>query len=114
MIVAASEEHVSAIGSGWGADPVSLVGRIVGTEDSPRSCSTSPSPRTPISSSTTGAVALAGGRHTRRRLGRCSDGEGEFGEDGCEPVVRIEISGEFVVASAEILDERTPRADHSR
>ena len=43
-----------------------------------------------------------------------SDGEGEFGEGRGEPMVRVEVKGEFVVAAAEVLDEGVPRTDHSR
>jgi len=38
-----------------------------------------------------------------------SDGEGEFGEGRREPVARVEVGGEFVVAAAEVLRE----VDHS-
>jgi hypothetical protein len=44
---------------------------------------------------------------------RCSEVEGEFGEGGWDPVVRIEIDGQFVVTTAQILDERMSRTDHS-
>ena len=40
------------------------------------------------------------------------DSEGEFGEGGTEPMSRVEIRAEFVVAAAQILDERVPGADH--
>jgi hypothetical protein len=35
----------------------------------------------------------------------CSDGEGQFGEDRREPVLRVGVHAEFVVAAAEVLDE---------
>jgi hypothetical protein len=41
-----------------------------------------------------------------------SDGQSEFGERGCHPMPRIDIDTEFVVAAAQVLDERVPGADH--
>ena len=41
------------------------------------------------------------------------DGEGEFGEGCWEPVVRVEIEGQFVVAAAQVLHERMSSTDHS-
>jgi hypothetical protein len=43
-----------------------------------------------------------------------SDGEGEFGEGSREPMTWVDILAEFVVAAAEVLDERMPGTDHSR
>lgn len=45
---------------------------------------------------------------------RCSDGEAEFGERCWDPVVGIEVEGQFVVAAAQVLDERMSDTDHSR
>ena len=41
-----------------------------------------------------------------------SDGAGEFGEDRCEPMPSVNIDAEFVVAAADVLDERVPGTDH--
>jgi hypothetical protein len=41
-----------------------------------------------------------------------SDGEGEFGEGGGEPVLRWDVGGEFVVAAPEILHEGMSGSDH--
>jgi hypothetical protein len=41
-----------------------------------------------------------------------SDGEGEFGEDRCEPMPSIDIPAEFVVTATKILHERVPGTDH--
>jgi hypothetical protein len=40
--------------------------------------------------------------------------KGEFSEDRREPMHRVDMQAEFVVASAEILHEGVPCADHSR
>ena len=49
----------------------------------------------------------------RMYLWRAVDSEGEFGEDRGEPMSWIDIKAEFVVAAAEVLDERMPCIDHS-
>ena len=41
------------------------------------------------------------------------DGEGQFGEGCWEPVVRVEIEGQFVVAAAQVLHKRMSSTDHS-
>ena len=38
---------------------------------------------------------------------------GEFGEDRWELMSWVDIDAEFVVAAAEVLDERVPGTDHS-
>jgi hypothetical protein len=43
----------------------------------------------------------------------CLDGAREFGESHWKPVSRVDIHIEFVVASAEVLDEGVSRADYS-
>ena len=43
-----------------------------------------------------------------------SDGEDKFGEGLRDPMPRIDIKVEFVMAAAEILDEGVSRADYSR
>ena len=43
-----------------------------------------------------------------------SDGEGEFGEGLPDPMPRVEIKAEFVMAAVEILDEGVSCADDSR
>jgi hypothetical protein len=43
-----------------------------------------------------------------------SDGEGEFGEDRGEPMSRVDMQAEFVVALAEVLYEGVSCADHLR
>jgi hypothetical protein len=43
-----------------------------------------------------------------------SDGVSEFGEDRCEPMPRVDIPAELVVAATEILHERVPGTDHAR
>ena len=42
-----------------------------------------------------------------------SDGEGEFGEGGREPMLWVLIHAELVVATSEVLDEGVSGADHS-
>lgn len=42
------------------------------------------------------------------------DGEGEFGEGLRDPMPRIDIKVEFVVAAVEVLDEGVSRADDLR
>jgi hypothetical protein len=42
-----------------------------------------------------------------------SDGEDEFGESFGDPVPRIDVGGEFIVAAVKILDEGVSNADHS-
>jgi hypothetical protein len=42
-----------------------------------------------------------------------SDGDGEFGEGHCKPMLRVDIRSEFVVAAADVLDEGVSGADHS-
>ena len=41
------------------------------------------------------------------------DGEGEFGEGHHEPIFRVGIRAELVVATSEVLDEGVSGADHS-
>ena len=43
---------------------------------------------------------------------RCSDGEGEFGEACLDPVAGLGIEAEFVVSTAQVLNERMPATDH--
>ncbi len=43
-----------------------------------------------------------------------SNGEGEFGEGVRDPMPRIDVGGQFVVAAVEILDEGMSCADDSR
>ena len=43
-----------------------------------------------------------------------SDGEGEFAEDGREPISSVDIHAEFVVSAIEILHERVPGTGHPR
>ena len=45
-------------------------------------------------------------------MGPRSDDEGEFGEDRTEPMAQVDIDTEFIVAAAEVLDERVPGTDH--
>ena len=42
---------------------------------------------------------------------RCSDGKGEFGEARLEPATGLGIEAEFVVSTAQVLDERMPATD---
>ena len=42
----------------------------------------------------------------------CSDGEGEFGEGHRDLLPRVCVHAEFVVAAANILDERVSGTDH--
>jgi hypothetical protein len=55
-----------------------------------------------------GAVALEASKQTPRCGGRCSDGKGKFGEARLEPAARLNIVSEFVVATAQVLNERVP------
>ena len=48
-----------------------------------------------------------------RGLVRCSDGEGQFGERCWDPVVGVEVNGQFVMTAAQVLDERMSCTDHS-
>jgi hypothetical protein len=41
-----------------------------------------------------------------------SDGKGEFGEARLEPVAGFGIEAEFVVSTAQVLDERMPATDN--
>jgi hypothetical protein len=43
-----------------------------------------------------------------------SEGEDEFGEGVWDPMLRVGINAEFVMAAVEILDEGVSRADYSR
>ncbi len=43
-----------------------------------------------------------------------SDGEDEFGEGVRDPMPRVGINAEFVMAAVKILDEGVSRADYSR
>ena len=40
------------------------------------------------------------------------DGERELGQGSCQPVLRINVGGQFVVAAANILDKGVTDADH--
>ena len=40
------------------------------------------------------------------------DGERELGEGSCQPLLRINVGGQFVVAAANILDKGMADADH--
>ena len=60
-----------------------------------------------------GADALAGDKTRSTRETPCSDGEGKFGEDLWEPMLRIDIDFEFVVAAAEVLHEGMPCTNRS-
>jgi sigma-70-like protein len=60
-----------------------------------------------------GTVALTEGKQTRPRLTPRSDSEGEFGEGRRESMPWINIKAEFVVATAEVLNEGVSGADHS-
>jgi hypothetical protein len=46
-------------------------------------------------------------------VGARSDGEGKVGEGDREPMARIEVGGEFIVAAAEVLDEGVSGTDQS-
>ena len=52
------------------------------------------------------------GAEGRRPRGVCSDGKREFSEDRLEPPAGLNIKFEFVVSTAQVLDERMPTADH--
>src|SRR2546423_14318007 len=59
-----------------------------------------------------GAVALAGGKTRSTLETSCSDGECELGKGRGEPVSGVDVvHAEFVVASAEVLDECVSGAD---
>jgi hypothetical protein len=58
-----------------------------------------------------GHCCVDGKRAGADTCGARSNGEGEFGEGRREPMPRIGIHAEFVVAAAEVLDERVPCAD---
>jgi hypothetical protein len=45
--------------------------------------------------------------------GLSSDGEGEFDESFRDPVARVDVDGEFVVAAVKVLDEGVSGANHS-
>jgi hypothetical protein len=49
---------------------------------------------------------------TRGRGGPVSDCDGELAEDRLEPAAGLSIKSEFVVAVAQILNERMPATDH--
>ena len=40
------------------------------------------------------------------------DGERQLGQGSCQPVLRINVGGQFVVAAANILDKGVTDADH--
>jgi Domain of unknown function (DUF4158) len=61
-----------------------------------------------------GTVALSEGGHGRLWPVCCLDAESEFGEGCWDPVVRVEVEGQFVVSAAQVLDERMSCADHLR
>ena len=52
-----------------------------------------------------------GGGRGRRRLVRRSDSKGQFGERCWDPVVQVEVEGQFVVTAAHVLDKRMPCTD---
>ncbi len=41
---------------------------------------------------------------------RGSDDSGQFGQGFCDPVLRIDVDTEFIMAAAQILHERMPGA----
>jgi hypothetical protein len=57
---------------------------------------------------------VGGMRAWPARAGPSLDGVGEFGEGCREPIPRVNIDSEFVVAAAEVLDECVPGTDHPR
>jgi hypothetical protein len=60
------------------------------------------------------ALLRWGGRSSLLGWRRCSDGEGEFGEDRFEPAAGLGIEAEFVVSAGQVLDERMPATDNLR
>jgi hypothetical protein len=60
-----------------------------------------------------GAVALSCDEHGGAAAVLNSNSSGEFGEGVWDPVPRIDIKAEFVVAAVEVLDEGACCADHS-
>ena len=44
--------------------------------------------------------------------GHRSDGEGKFGEDRLKPGAGLSVVSEFVVVTAQVLNERVPATDH--
>jgi hypothetical protein len=59
-----------------------------------------------------GAVALGMKTIAPSLWRRCSDGKGEFREDRLEPAAGLGIEAEFVVSTAQVLDERMPATDN--
>jgi hypothetical protein len=47
------------------------------------------------------------------RVEACLEGVGEFGEGCREPMARVDIDAEFVVAASQVLDEAVSGADHA-
>ena len=77
-----------------------------------RSCWPSVASRS-ITSRYTGALLRSAGSGKVGLSGvRWSDGSGELGEGGGEPMLRREIGGELVVAAAEVLHEGVSGGDH--
>jgi hypothetical protein len=60
-----------------------------------------------------GGVAFAECWQAQLWWGAVLDGGCEFGEGRWKPVSRVGIHADFVVASAEVLDEGLPRAGYS-
>lgn len=68
--------------------------------------------RSAHSTTSTESVALTGGRPELTPERGSSDGGGELGEGGWEPLLWIDIHTEFVMAATQVLDERVSCADH--